>query len=61
MALREEFENANRLAELRNEPASTVLILPGWNDSGPRHWQTIWEQTGRRWWQRNGASVAGFA
>ncbi len=44
MALREEFENANRLATLRNEPASTVLVLPGWNDSGPRHWQTIWEQ-----------------
>jgi serine hydrolase len=23
---------------------STVLILPGWQDSGPLHWQTLWEQ-----------------
>jgi predicted alpha/beta hydrolase family esterase len=21
-----------------------VLILPGWEGSGPRHWQTLWEQ-----------------
>lgn len=21
-----------------------VLILPGWQGSGPRHWQTLWEQ-----------------
>ncbi len=21
----------------------TVLMLPGWNGSGPDHWQTIWE------------------
>ncbi|HVE52207.1 MAG TPA: alpha/beta hydrolase [Ramlibacter sp.] len=21
-----------------------VLILPGWENSGPRHWQTLWEQ-----------------
>jgi uncharacterized protein len=21
-----------------------VLIVPGWGDSGPRHWQTLWEQ-----------------
>lgn len=21
----------------------TVLVLPGWNGSGPDHWQTIWE------------------
>jgi predicted alpha/beta hydrolase family esterase len=22
----------------------TVLVLPGWNGSGPDHWQTIWER-----------------
>ena len=21
-----------------------VLVLPGWHGSGPRHWQTLWEQ-----------------
>ncbi|HSV84726.1 MAG TPA: alpha/beta fold hydrolase [Ramlibacter sp.] len=24
--------------------AKNVLILPGWESSGPRHWQTLWEQ-----------------
>ncbi len=24
-------------------PTPTVLLLPGWLDSGPGHWQTIWE------------------
>lgn len=24
--------------------ATPVLILPGWGDSGPGHWQTLWEQ-----------------
>jgi uncharacterized protein len=23
---------------------SNVLILPGWENSGPLHWQTLWEQ-----------------
>jgi predicted alpha/beta hydrolase family esterase len=23
---------------------SNVLTLPGWEGSGPRHWQTLWEQ-----------------
>lgn len=23
---------------------ATYLIVPGWNGSGPGHWQTIWEQ-----------------
>ena len=23
---------------------SNVLLLPGWQDSGPQHWQTLWEQ-----------------
>lgn len=24
--------------------AANVLVLPGWEGSGPRHWQTLWEQ-----------------
>jgi len=24
--------------------SSSVLILPGWRNSGPAHWQTLWEQ-----------------
>ncbi len=24
-------------------PTPRVLLLPGWQDSGPGHWQTIWE------------------
>ena len=23
---------------------TTVLMVPGWQDSGPLHWQTLWEQ-----------------
>jgi predicted alpha/beta hydrolase family esterase len=23
---------------------SNVLLLPGWQNSGPHHWQTLWEQ-----------------
>jgi predicted alpha/beta hydrolase family esterase len=23
---------------------SNVLILPGWQNSGPRHWQTLWQE-----------------
>jgi predicted alpha/beta hydrolase family esterase len=23
---------------------SNVLLLPGWENSGPHHWQTLWEQ-----------------
>lgn len=23
---------------------SNVLLLPGWQDSGPQHWQSLWEQ-----------------
>jgi predicted alpha/beta hydrolase family esterase len=31
--------------ELEPRTTSTnVLILPGWQDSGPGHWQTLWEQ-----------------
>ena len=24
--------------------STSVLVLPGWHDSGPLHWQTLWEQ-----------------
>jgi hypothetical protein len=39
----------------RNDSASPmnplrVLLLPGWLDSGPGHWQTLWEQ--HHGWQR---------
>ena len=23
---------------------SNIVIVPGWNGSGPAHWQTIWER-----------------
>jgi prephenate dehydrogenase len=44
-ALREEFDLGNRF-ELTGakDVAATVLVLPGWQNSGPRHWQTLWEQ-----------------
>jgi uncharacterized protein len=25
------------------QPASRILLLPGWQDSGPTHWQSRWE------------------
>jgi len=43
-ALREEFEHANRFELGTRDVAATVLVLPGWQNSGPRHWQTLWEQ-----------------
>jgi prephenate dehydrogenase len=43
-ALRDEFERANRFEHGMHEAAATVLVIPGWHNSGPRHWQTIWEQ-----------------
>ena len=24
--------------------SAPVLIVPGWGDSGPEHWQTLWER-----------------
>ena len=21
---------------------NTILVLPGWQDSGPKHWQSLW-------------------
>jgi predicted alpha/beta hydrolase family esterase len=26
-----------------------VLVVPGWGNSGPRHWQTLWEQANPGW------------
>jgi prephenate dehydrogenase len=42
--LREEFERGNRFEHGTRDVAATVLVIPGWQNSGPRHWQTIWEQ-----------------
>ncbi len=44
MVQHNDFENANRLVAPGSEPAFTVLVLPGLNSSGPKHWQTLWEQ-----------------
>ncbi|HET8761310.1 MAG TPA: alpha/beta hydrolase [Nitrospiria bacterium] len=37
-------------------PGRPILIIPGWGDSGPGHWQTLWEAawpTARRVTQRD--------
>jgi predicted alpha/beta hydrolase family esterase len=26
-------------------PPTPVLIIPGWQNSGPEHWQTLWQRT----------------
>ncbi len=38
------LQGASGVGEVR------VLLLPGWLDSGPGHWQTLWEQASG--WQR---------
>lgn len=43
-ALREEFDHANRFELGTKVVAASVLVLPGWQNSGARHWQTLWEQ-----------------
>lgn len=43
-ALREAFDLGNRFELATKDVAATVLVLPGWQNSGPRHWQTLWEQ-----------------
>jgi prephenate dehydrogenase len=43
-ALREEFERANQFEVGKKDAAATVLVVPGWQNSGPQHWQTLWEQ-----------------
>lgn len=30
----------------------SYLIIPGWNNSGPGHWQTIWEENAPRQFRR---------
>ncbi len=42
--LRKEFEQANRFELGKKDAAATVLVIPGWQNSGPQHWQTLWEQ-----------------
>jgi prephenate dehydrogenase len=42
--LRAEFDRANSFEIGSQEVAATVLVLPGWQNSGPQHWQTLWEQ-----------------
>ncbi|MEY2683344.1 MAG: hypothetical protein RJA09_488, partial [Pseudomonadota bacterium] len=29
----------------RLTPPPTAVIVPGWRDSGPGHWQTLWTDT----------------
>lgn len=44
-ALKDEFEVANRFERTaRKHVAATVLVIPGWQNSGPMHWQSLWEQ-----------------
>ncbi|HET7871257.1 MAG TPA: prephenate dehydrogenase/arogenate dehydrogenase family protein [Terriglobales bacterium] len=43
-ALREEFERANQFELGKKDAAASVLVVPGWQNSGPQHWQTLWEQ-----------------
>jgi predicted alpha/beta hydrolase family esterase len=33
---------ADRLAPGRSGPVVVPLIVPGWRDSGPAHWQSLW-------------------
>jgi hypothetical protein len=44
MDVNEKTEDANRQAAAESEAVFTVLVLPGLNSSGPKHWQTLWEQ-----------------
>jgi predicted alpha/beta hydrolase family esterase len=41
--LREEFEKANSFRLQKKDVAHTVLVVPGWQNSGPQHWQSQWE------------------
>ncbi|MGH9564682.1 MAG: prephenate dehydrogenase/arogenate dehydrogenase family protein [Candidatus Angelobacter sp.] len=43
-ALKTEFEQANHFELKAKDVAATVLVVPGWQNSGPQHWQTLWEQ-----------------
>jgi len=44
MTLREKFDSANPVPASQSEPTFSVLVLPGLNSSGPKHWQSLWEQ-----------------
>lgn len=35
--------SSRRLAHQTSEGPDTVILVPGWNDSGPGHWQSLWE------------------
>lgn len=26
-------------------PSASIIIVPGWRDSGPGHWQTLWAES----------------
>ncbi|GAB3122327.1 RBBP9/YdeN family alpha/beta hydrolase [Novispirillum itersonii] len=30
---------------------STFLVVPGWQNSGPQHWQSLWQQKSRNWYR----------
>lgn len=34
---------ARRAVQESFERPDTVVLVPGWNDSGPAHWQSVWE------------------
>lgn len=30
---------------------TTFLVVPGWQNSGPHHWQSLWQQKSRNWYR----------
>ncbi|WP_019646646.1 RBBP9/YdeN family alpha/beta hydrolase [Novispirillum itersonii] len=30
---------------------TTYLVVPGWQNSGPQHWQSLWQQKSRNWYR----------
>lgn len=30
---------------------TTFLVVPGWQNSGPLHWQSLWQQKSRNWYR----------
>lgn len=30
---------------------TTFLVVPGWQNSGPQHWQSLWQQKSRNWYR----------
>ncbi len=41
--LRDEFVKANSFRLQKKDAAHTVLVVPGWQNSAPEHWQSQWE------------------